>query len=98
MNVLKMLSIVLMAFRHFMSQAVIDALKNAAAEAVTKTDWSHGQRTAFVIEAGRAVVAATPNPWDDLLYEAAASLYVRKYAAKVTAAADADAQASSSPV
>jgi hypothetical protein len=98
MKVLQVLGVILAVFRNFMSAAVIDAIKKAAVEAVTHDSWTPGERTAFVIDAGRAVVAATPNPWDDLLYEAAAALYLKKYAHKLSEAAQADASATPAPV
>src|SRR4051812_2048199 len=73
---------ILALFRSLMSAEVVAAIKKAAAEAVGHGEWSPGEKTAFVIDAGRAVVAATPNPWDDFLYEAAVALYLKKSAQK----------------
>lgn len=87
MKALQILNTILAVLRTFLSPAVIVELKRAAAEAITHGEWSHGEKTDFVINAGRAVVAATPNPWDDVLYEIAASVYVKKYAHRLQEAA-----------
>lgn len=66
--------------RSFLSnQAVVEAIKAAAIEAITREDWNEGEKTAFVIESGRKVVKATPSTIDDWLYEVLAKLYIAKY-------------------
>lgn len=62
------------------NQAIVEAIKAAAAEAVTHTEWAQGEKTNFVINAGFAIVQATPSPYDDFLYQTAAFLYLRRYA------------------
>jgi len=83
MKASQVLTVILALFRHFMSAEVITAIKTAAVQAIMHGEWSHGEKTEFVIQAGRDVVAATSTPWDDMLYEAAVSLYLRKYAARL---------------
>lgn len=89
-QVVLVLNTILAVLRNFLSPEVVAELKRAAAEAMTHGDWSHGAKTKFVIDAGRAVVAATPNPWDDILYEIAAAVYVKKYAHRLQEAAEAE--------
>lgn len=74
------INVIIAAARGFLAnQAVAAAIKEAAIEAMLHGEWDRGEKTAFVIEAGRKVVAATPNKFDDFLYPILADLYVRKY-------------------
>jgi hypothetical protein len=80
MNYKAVINAIIAVTRSFLrNQAVVDAIKKAALEAATRTDWGEGEKTLFVIEAGRSVVTATPTPIDDFLYDILAKLYIAKY-------------------
>jgi hypothetical protein len=73
--------------RSYASAAVIDAIKTASLEAVTHGEWSDGEKTQFVIDAGAKVVQASSSRWDDILYGIATTAYLAKYASKKASAA-----------
>jgi hypothetical protein len=71
--------------RHYISDEVIDVIKQKAQEAWEKTSsegWGDGERTAFVIQAAQEITAATPTKIDDILVKVAALLYLKKYGPK----------------
>ena len=74
------IGVLLALVRHFVTDEVIDAIKRAAMEALANEQWDKGERTQFVIDSVRDVVAATDTPIDDFLVEIAARLYLQKYA------------------
>jgi hypothetical protein len=87
-NIMLIANLLISALRSFGShlgsgvttQGVIDAIKNAATEALTHTEWQDGEKTQFVINAAMAIAAVTPTPWDDFAVQALAFLYLKKYA------------------
>lgn len=64
------------------NQAIAEAIKSAAVEALNHGEWSEGEKTAFVLAKAQDVVNATPTQYDDLLFPILANLYVRKYMGK----------------
>jgi hypothetical protein len=76
------LGVFLALIRHYVSDQVINVIKQAALDALAHGDWKPGDRTQFVIDEARKAVEATATPIDDILLEFAVKLYLKKYATK----------------
>lgn len=65
--------------KHYATAQVSEAVKQVVLDALAHEDWSHGQRTEFVIEEARKIVEQTATVVDDLVLEMLIKLYLKKY-------------------